>query len=89
MDNLIDFSFQLQSQLFLRIFSLIKINISRSLGPLQLLRIWHDNSGRDMMASWFLNYVLVRDVQTGEKFHFVVNKWLAVERDDGEVRVYI
>lgn len=58
---------------------------SRPLGPLNYMRIWHDNSGKGKFASWYLNYVLVRDIQTHEKYHFIVNQWLAVEEDDGQV----
>ncbi|KAK3877407.1 hypothetical protein Pcinc_017874, partial [Petrolisthes cinctipes] len=59
--------------------------VPRPLGPLQFLRIWHDSSGSGPNASWFLSYVVFRDVQTGEKFEFINNKWLAVEMDDGQI----
>lgn len=59
----------------------------RPLGQLQYLRVWHDNSGRGDESSWFLNYIILKDLQTGDKFHFVANRWLAVDEDDGEVRV--
>ena len=49
------------------------------------MRIWHDNKGKGRWGGWYLNWVLVRDIQTQEKYHFVVNQWLAVEEDDGEV----
>ena len=49
------------------------------------MRIWHDNSGRGKFGSWYLNYVMVRDVQTDVKHVFVCNKWLAVEEGDGQV----
>uniref|UniRef100_A0A915J789 Uncharacterized protein n=1 Tax=Romanomermis culicivorax TaxID=13658 RepID=A0A915J789_ROMCU len=61
------------------------LGVPRSLGFVHSIRIWHDNSGEDMLASWFLNYVVVFDLHTHEKFPFVVNRWLAVEEDDGEV----
>ena len=57
----------------------------RCLGNLNYLRIWHDNTGIGDYASWFLGVVIVRDVQTGEKFQFINNQWLAVEKDDGQV----
>ena len=53
------------------------------LGDLKYLRIWHDNSGKGRFASWYLQYVLVRNVQTDEMTTFVCNEWLAVEYDDG------
>jgi hypothetical protein len=60
----------------------------RSLGLLNYIRIWHDNSGQDSSASWFLKYIIVRDLQTMEKFHFIAQRWFAVEKDDGKVIFY-
>jgi hypothetical protein len=37
------------------------------------------------MASWFLKYIIVHDMQTKEKFYFLCQKWLAVEREDGQI----
>ncbi|CAH1793770.1 unnamed protein product [Owenia fusiformis] len=56
-----------------------------SLGDLQYCRIWHDNSGKGPYASWFLKHFLVHDLQTHEKFHFIANKWFAVEEGDGQI----
>jgi hypothetical protein len=58
----------------------------RSLGSLNHLHFWHDNSGAGASASWFVKYFIVRDLQTMEKFHFICQRWLAVEKDDGKVR---
>jgi hypothetical protein len=55
------------------------------MGRLNYLRIWHDNSGDGAWASWFLKYLIVRDLQTMEKSYFINQKWLAVENDDGRV----
>lgn len=49
------------------------------------LRIWHDNSGKGHVASWYLNHVVVRDLQTDKKYYFIANRWFAVEEDDGQV----
>jgi polycystin 1L2 len=49
------------------------------------MRIWHDNSGQSENASWFLKFVIVRDLQTNKKFYFVCEKWLAVEKEDGKI----
>ncbi len=57
----------------------------RSLGLLNYLRLWHDNTGHGQSASWFLKYIIVRDLQTMEKFHFIAQRWFAVEKDDGKV----
>ena len=49
------------------------------------MRVWHDNSGRGSRASWFLKYIIVRDLQTMEKSHFISQQWFAVEKNDGAV----
>ena len=56
------------------------------MGQLNYLRIWHDNSGFDSEASWYLKYILVRDLQTMETSYFICEKWFAVEKDDGLVK---
>ena len=60
--------------------------IHRPLGNLAYVRIWHDNTGQGKYASWQCSAVLVRDIQTNEKFEFVLNRWLATEKDDGQVK---
>lgn len=35
------------------------------------------------MASWFLKYVIVHDLQTREKYYFICDQWLAIEKGDG------
>ena len=57
----------------------------RPLGFLNYMKIWHDNSGKGDLASWFLKYIIVHDVQTREKFYFLCQQWLAVEKSDGKV----
>lgn len=49
------------------------------------MRLWHDNSGKGKFGGWYVNYVVVRDVQTKQRYQFVINQWLAVEEDDGQV----
>jgi len=56
-----------------------------SLGNLNYLRVWHDNSGKGRDASWFLKYIVVHDLQTREKSYFICQNWLAVEKDDGMI----
>ena len=55
------------------------------MGPLNYMRVWHDNSGHGSRASWFLKYIVIRDLQTMEKNHFISQQWFAVERGDGVV----
>lgn len=57
----------------------------RSLGYLNCIRIWHDNQGQGSWASWYLKYIIVQDLQTMEKFHFIAQQWFAVEKSDGQV----
>jgi polycystin 1L2 len=52
------------------------------LGELNFLRIWHDNSGKGGMASWYLKHIVIHDLQTREKYYFICEKWLAVDKDD-------
>jgi hypothetical protein len=59
--------------------------ICRSLDPLNYIRIWYDNTSRGASASWFLKYIIVRDLWTMGKSHFICQQWLAVEKDDGQV----
>ncbi|CAF3507643.1 unnamed protein product [Rotaria sordida] len=59
--------------------------VPKSLGQLNYMRVWHDNSGSRNGASWFLKYIIVRDLQTMEKNHFICQQWFAVEKDDGAI----
>jgi len=67
------------------------LHFKRSLGQLIYLKIWHDNSGKGDSASWFLKYIIVSDLQTSEKFYFICQNWLAVEKGDGmlERRMFV
>ena len=56
--------------------------MSRPLGHLQYIKIWHDNSGIREMQPWYLSYLIVHDIQTGERFRFFADKWLAIDRDE-------
>ena len=53
------------------------------------LRIWHDNTGKGDYASWFLKFVIVLDLQTMEKYYFICNQWLAVEKGDGNIERHL
>lgn len=61
------------------------MTVSRPLGKLNYMRIWHDNSGLDGNASWYLKFIMIHDLQTREKFYFPCFNWLAVERADGKI----
>ena len=58
------------------------MSVDKPLGHLQYLKIWHDNSGIREMQPWYLSYMIIHDIQTGEKFRFLADKWLAIDRDE-------
>ncbi|XP_078490549.1 LOW QUALITY PROTEIN: polycystin-1 [Ciona intestinalis] len=51
-----------------------------SLGTLYKIKIWHDNTGID--PGWNLSRVMVKDLQNGEKYYFLVDSWLQVYPND-------
>ncbi|XP_069389608.1 polycystin-1-like protein 2 [Paralichthys olivaceus] len=51
-----------------------------SLGDLQGVRLWHNNSGSH--PAWYVSHVMVQDVQTDQKWHFLCNSWLAIDMGD-------
>ncbi|XP_024919509.1 polycystic kidney disease protein 1-like 2 [Cynoglossus semilaevis] len=51
-----------------------------SLGDLLGIRLWHNNRGRH--PAWFVGHVMVQDLQTHQKWHFLCNSWLAVDMGD-------
>ncbi|CAH1250452.1 PKDREJ [Branchiostoma lanceolatum] len=56
-----------------------------SLGHLELLHIWHDNTGVDE-ASWFLRDIIVKDLQTQDAYQFICYDWLSEDRGDFQVQ---
>ncbi|XP_070579639.1 polycystin-1-related protein-like [Ptychodera flava] len=57
--------------------------VPRSLGNLVHVRLWHDNGGK--FPSWFLSRVSVKDLQNDKMFYFMLDRWLAVEEEDGQI----
>ncbi|KAK0049118.1 polycystin-1 isoform X2, partial [Biomphalaria pfeifferi] len=55
------------------------------LGHINYMRVWHDNSGKGKFGSWFLNYIVIKDLQTDVKQVFIANRWFALEEDDGQI----
>ena len=43
------------------------MTVNRPLGALNYIRVWHDNTGKGNMASWYLKLIIVQDLQTREK----------------------
>ena len=60
-----------------------RIHLPMSLGEIEYIRIWHDNSGRD--PSWFLSHAILLDLQTGRKWTLFCNDWFALEKGDGKI----
>ena len=54
-----------------------------SLGTLKRLRIGHDNSG--VSPGWFLDKVIVDDLETHRVYEFPCHRWLAKDEDDGQI----
>lgn len=63
------------------------LSLEKSLGSLYKVHVWHDNSGDN--PSWFLLEIVVEELRTKEKWHFVANRWLAVEKGLGEIELVL
>ncbi|XP_078594329.1 polycystin-1-like protein 2 [Branchiostoma floridae x Branchiostoma japonicum] len=61
------------------------LSTSAELGDLTHLHVWHDNSGAGGDSSWFLDKIVVGDLQSDKRYVFFCQRWLAVEMDDGRV----
>ena len=77
--------FQSKLRTSARLIPRLPLDLFRSLGLLNYVRIWHDNTGRGSSASWFLKYIIIHDLQTMKKSYFIAQRWFAVEEDDGLV----
>ena len=52
-----------------------------------MIKIWHDNSGNN--PSWYVSQVVIKDLESEEKWYFLCNRWVAVDKEDGELEVDI
>ncbi|XP_038068153.1 uncharacterized protein LOC119737688 [Patiria miniata] len=59
--------------------------VPKPLGPLNYMRVWHDNSGKGSGQNWFVAYIAVRDLQTRQRYYFIANRWFSLVDDDGQV----
>uniref|UniRef100_A0A8C9VGF5 Polycystic kidney disease 1a n=1 Tax=Scleropages formosus TaxID=113540 RepID=A0A8C9VGF5_SCLFO len=66
---------------------IFQIATESSLGSLWKIRMWHDNKG--LSPAWYLQYVLVKDLQTGSSYFFLVEEWLSVDNEQMDGRVEI
>lgn len=46
------------------------------MGSIVRVQVWHDHSGRG--PSWFLSYIIVQDLQNGQRFYFMADTWLSL-----------
>ncbi|XP_011375218.1 polycystin-1 isoform X3 [Pteropus vampyrus] len=58
---------------------IFQIATPHSLGSVWKIRVWHDNKG--LSPAWFLQHIIVRDLQTTRSTFFLVNDWLSVETE--------
>ena len=49
------------------------LGVSEPLGPLTFLRVWHDNSGKGKHASWFLDKVVITNLQTNDMWVIILD----------------
>ena len=54
-----------------------------ALGTLKRLRIGHDNSG--VGPGWFLDKVIVDDMENNRVYEFPCYRWFASNEDDGQL----
>ena len=59
------------------------MSTSTSLGTLHHAYIWHDNSGES--PSWFLDHIMVREIETSREWKFISNQWFSPDKDDGNI----
>ncbi|XP_063447197.1 polycystin-1-like protein 2 [Mytilus trossulus] len=59
------------------------MSVPKPINDPTVLKIWHDNSGQGNSASWYLNKIILEDVQTGERYLFICDQWLSLDHDDG------
>ncbi len=50
------------------------------MGNLNSIKIWQESK-----LSWYLKHIIIHDLQTHNKEYFICEKWLAVDRDDGQL----
>lgn len=63
------------------------VSLPRNLGPLYKIRMWHDNKGDS--PGWFLLDVVITELKSQQKWYFIANRWLAVEKGSGEVDIQL
>ena len=60
---------------------------NETLGPLKEIILEHDNTGKS--PAWYVETVIIKDRQTDEQCTYPINRWLAVEKEDGLIEVTV
>lgn len=66
---------------------IFNVQTSANIGDIVRIRLRHDNSG--FAAGWFVDWVRVRNVDTGQVWQFNVNRWLATDEADGRIDLFL
>ena len=61
------------------------LSLPESLGQLYKIELWHDDTGKN--ASWFVQNLCIVDSQTSEEWHFLAKRWIALDKEDGELKI--
>ncbi|KAM4632478.1 polycystin-1 [Discoglossus pictus] len=64
---------------------IFQIATERNLGNVWKIRLWHDNKG--LSPSWYVQHVIIRDLQSNKNYFFLVNDWLSVGQEESGRRV--
>uniref|UniRef100_A0A8C9C8T9 Lipoxygenase homology PLAT domains 1 n=1 Tax=Phocoena sinus TaxID=42100 RepID=A0A8C9C8T9_PHOSS len=54
------------------------------LGQLMKISVGHNNKGPS--AGWFLSKIVIEDIGNKRKYDFPLNRWLALDEDDGKIQ---
>ena len=55
-----------------------------NLGEIKKVLVWHDNRGTS--PSWYLDHVIIKDLQTDKKYYFFCTSWLTLEEERGSIQ---
>ncbi|XP_078594496.1 polycystin family receptor for egg jelly-like [Branchiostoma floridae x Branchiostoma japonicum] len=59
------------------------VSTDQPLGGLTHLQVWHNNAGYS--PSWFLSQVVVVNKGTNVTTYFLCNRWLSIDKEDGNI----
>ncbi|XP_070574002.1 polycystin-1-like protein 2 [Ptychodera flava] len=60
-----------------------RLTTNQSLGKIEAVRLWHDNSGDH--PSWFVGHIIVHELETNRSWYFSCNAWLATDTRSGHI----